>query len=83
MFDWSFKEAPGLSPEVLGAAALAVTSEDLDAMTVEQAEIMVIATQRAINALAARQARAVDVHAEGPGRRRARRAPGGRCPPGP
>ena len=64
MFDWSLEEAPGLSPEVLGAAALAATSADIDAMTVEQAEIMVIATQRAINALAARQARATDVHAE-------------------
>lgn len=64
MFDWSLEEAPGVAPEVLAAAALAMSSEDLDAMTVEQAEIMVMATQRAINALAARQARAIDVHAE-------------------
>jgi hypothetical protein len=64
MFDWSLEEAPGLSPEVLGAAALAATSEDIDAMTVEQAEIMVIAAQRAINALTARQAQAIDVHAQ-------------------
>ena len=64
MFDWSLEEAAGIAPEVLAAAALGISSEDLDAMTVKQAEIMVIATQRAMNALAARQARAIDVHAE-------------------
>ncbi|HEV7145891.1 MAG TPA: DUF222 domain-containing protein [Pedococcus sp.] len=64
MFEWSLEEAPGLAPELLGAAALAASPTDIDAMTAEEAEIMVIATQHAINALAARQARAIDVHAQ-------------------
>ena len=50
-------------PFALAAALSGLSLEDLGAMSADAAEVVVAATQRAINALAARQAAAVDVFA--------------------
>ena len=50
-------------PFVLAAALGRLSVEDIDAMTFAKAEAVTLASQRAINALSARQSAAVDIHA--------------------
>lgn len=50
-------------PFVLAAALGDLTLDDIDALTMTQAEAVVVATQRIVNAVTARQSAALDTHA--------------------
>ncbi len=50
-------------PFVLAAALGHLTLDDIDALTMSQAEALVVATQRIVNAVTARQSAALDTHA--------------------